>query len=211
MVNCNHVSSDSNTIIEKHTDSINVGKRGHNKLQIQQIKTDSSTTVEFSLFSKVNNEWIITQTHSNQKDPISSLDIQFQDFNNDGLIDFTYRNGITARGSNELRQLFIFSDSTQKMIELKNSTKYPNIRYNSELDCLDSYYVYNGSTTVFLKIQSDSLKIMTGFSSYNGIRTFFIQDKNGKTVTVFKDSIPKEDELIRYDNYVKIVKARKGI
>lgn len=97
---------------------------------------------------------------------------------------------IAARGANEVRRLFICDKATDTLVEIKNAESYPNMLYNKELNCVDAFLVYGGSSTVFLKIHGDSLKEIARVDAMDGITVREI-DKKGTEKIIFQDTSSK--------------------
>ena len=186
---------------EAFTDSTQVGTKGKFKLTVNQFRTDDSTYVEINLFEKRNKEWIIQQKLEYLKDGVTNCEPELNDFNNDGFNDLTFKSSVAARGANEIRKLLIFNPSKKKFILMKNSDHYPNLQYNELLNCVDAWLVYGGSSTVFLKIEKDSLREFAGVSLDNDNREIYIIDKKGKRKTVKKEIVKDLEVYTRYKNY----------
>ncbi len=56
-----------------------------------------------------------------------------------------------------MRSLFIYDKDTDQIVYIKNSGDYPNMRYNKKLDCIDAWLFTGSTTTVFLRLQGDTL------------------------------------------------------
>lgn len=190
------------TILEEaFTDSTQVGTKGKFKLTVNQFRTDDSTYVEINLFEKRNNKWITQQNLEYLKDGVTNCETELNDFNNDGFNDLTFKSSVAARGANEIRKLLIFNPSKKKFILMKNSDNYPNLQYNELLNCVDAWLVYGGSSTVFLKIEKDSLREFAGVSLDNDNREIYIIDKKGRRKTVKKEIVKDLEVYTRYKNY----------
>jgi len=186
---------------ETFTDSTHVGIKGKFKLTVDQFRSDDSTYVEIHLFEKRNNKWLIKQKLEYLKDGITNCDAELTDFNNDGFNDLTFQSSVAARGANEIRKLLIFDPSKKEFVLLKNSDHYPNLQYNELLNCVDAWMVYGGSSTVFLKIEKDSLREFAGVSLDNNNREIYIVDKKGKRKTLKKEFVKDLEVYTRYKNY----------
>lgn len=186
---------------EAFTDSTQVGTKGKFKLIVNQFRTDDSTYVEINLFEKRNNKWIIQQNLEYLKDGVTNCEPELKDFNNDGFNDLTFKSSVAARGANEIRKLLIFNPSKKEFVLMKNSDHYPNLQYNELLNCVDAWLVYGGSSTVFLKIEKDSLREFAGVSLDNNDREIYIVDKKGKHKTVKKEIVKDLEVYTRYKNY----------
>ena len=190
------------TIEERIIDSTNIGDKNKFKIDIQQIRySGDSVFIEYKLFEKKNEVWILKQLFRMQKDGITSLGLNILDFDNDGLNDVAIRSAVAARGANEIKTLFIFNKNKGESVLIRNSSHFPNLLYNKELDCLDAWLVYGGSSTVFLKIEIDSLREFAGVDLFDGLRTIYEIDKNGKRIILKKEKINEQDIYIRYKNY----------
>ncbi|UTN06132.1 hypothetical protein L0669_09490 [Flavobacterium bizetiae] len=190
------------TILEEaFTDSTQVGTKGKFKLTVNQFRTDDSTYVEINLFEKRNNKWITQQNLEYLKDGVTNCEPELNDFNNDGFNDLTFKSSVAARGANEIRKLLIFNPSKKEFVLMKNSDNYPNLQYNELLNCVDAWLVYGGSSTVFLKIEKDSLREFAGVSLDNDNREIYIIDKKGKRKTVKNEIVKNLEVYTRYKNY----------
>lgn len=195
-------SQESNDILdeERVIDSTSFGPSGQFKIDIRQVRySDSGPFVEFKFFEKRSSHWITKQTFKEEKDGITSLELILADFNNDGYNDMTFRSGVAARGANVIRTLFLFDKEPGELIKIKNSADYPNLLYNEELECLDAWLVYGGSSTVFLRIEGDSLKEFAGVELFDGIRKVYEVDDGGKQKILKEERIG--DMYTRYKNY----------
>lgn len=181
-------------------DSLNIAKKGEYKIILKQIRTIDSVYVEFQLFKKAKSKWEHLQYFRIKKDDVTGLEAEFSDFNNDSYNDLTFQRGVAARGANELRSLFIFDKEEERLIHIKNSNSYPNLRYNKELDCIDAWLVYGGSTTLFLKIDADTLREFAGVSLFHTMDVYTI-DINGKKKMLSQEPIKDSVVYRRYSNY----------
>ncbi|WP_430816592.1 XAC2610-related protein [Carboxylicivirga sp. RSCT41] len=188
------------SILEIITDSLRIAENGNYKISLKQIQATDGVFAEFDFFERNNSNWKHIQNFRMEKDAITDLSPEFLDYNNDGFNDLTFRNGVAARGSNELRSLFIFDKEKKELVYIKNSDSYPNIRYNAELNCIDAWLIYGGSTTLFLKIESDTLREFAGVSLFD-TREVFIIDKSGKREILSQELIKDSVVYRRYSNY----------
>ena len=53
--------------------------------------------------------------------------------------------------------MLIFQPKRNELLWIRNSEQYPNLDYNSKLHCLDALIFTGGLTTLFLKIEKDTL------------------------------------------------------
>lgn len=180
-------------------DSLTVGRKTKNKLEIQEIRNEQGCFVNFHFYSKQNNNWLLKNDLKIQKDPISSFAPKISDFNNDGFNDLTFVSSTAARGANEIRRLYIYDKNKDKFVFIKNSESYPNLLYNSELNCIDAFLVYAGCTTVFLNISGDSLREFASVQLFDGI-TVRLTNSEGKDEIIYQDST-KIEGYFRYKNF----------
>jgi hypothetical protein len=167
------------TIDESIIDSNNIGIKSQFKLDIRQIRNlEEGVYVVFNLYEKHEKDWVVRQTYSIRKDGLTNMDLMISDFNNDGFNDMTFQSAVAARTDNEIKSLFIFDKAAFEFKLIKNSSHYPNLRYNKELDCIDAWLIYGGSSTLFLKIDSDTLREFAGIDLYNYYLTVYQIDEH---------------------------------
>lgn len=187
-------------IIETFTDSLNIGDTGKNKVEIIKHRVLDNNYVIIKFYTNGPESWYVQNTYIYECNALMNLNPDIADFNNDGLKDLTFISGTAARGANEIRRLFIYSDRNKELVSIRNSENYPNMQYNKELDCIDAFLVHGGSSTIFLKIEGDSLKEFASVHNDNN-RTVYEVDKNGHQRVIKKDILNKEDIFMRYENY----------
>ena len=155
---------------EKFIDSLNVGLKGKTKVEIEKFRNNSSddnliilnfykqdSIWDFKKQKNIGNVWRQKNRFYFDKDGITGIDAEISDFNNDGYKDITYQSGIAARGGNIIKKLFIYDPKNKSFIHIKNSDDYPNLSFNSKLNCVNSLILTGSTTTLFLKIKKDSL------------------------------------------------------
>lgn len=196
------ISKDTVQLEDVFIDSLNIGRRKFNKIEVFKYRATDSNFVDIKFYIKQTGKWKLNQTIHFLKDGISGCDTKLSDFNNDRLNDMTIVSSVAARGANEVRRLFVYNKSVDKLIEMKNSENYPNMLYNKDLNCIDAFLVYSGSSTVFLKINGDSLKEFASVEAMDGItvREF---DKYGMEKIIFQDTTNKAD-YIRFKTYIPL-------
>ena len=199
-------------LIEKFVDSTKIGKAGFNKVIIENFRRndDEDNFVLVQFFEKVNvwkdlkktdkTRWKLIDRYYFDKDGVIGLSPRIHDFNNDGLNDFLYCSGIAARGSNEVNTLFIFSPKENKFYHIKNSQSYPNLFFNKELNCINSFVFTGSQTTVFLRLDKDSLKEFASVDFANSI-TIYENDKKGKSKLTGNFPITGFDSYTPFKNY----------
>ena len=144
---------------ELFTDFKRIGRPRHNKVEIRCFDRGSERFAEIKFYSRNRGgAWLQKQSFEFTKNDHLDCDPRIEDFNNDGLGDFTYQSAVAARGANEIRKLFIYDRKGDKLVYIQNSEDYPNLAYNKKLDCVDAWLVYGATTTVFLRIDGEMLK-----------------------------------------------------
>ncbi len=189
--------------IENFSDSLQIALKGNYKIEIEQQTIDTITKVRFSLFKKAEKSWIEKQHYALVKEVGFPLDVQIKDFNNDGYNDFTISYAAAGNGSNDIRELFVFSKQKEAFIEIKNSGNYSNLDYNEKLNCIYALGVYgSGTTTTFLRIKKDTLQEFAGVDYENESRraeSYWV--KNGKQVMIKSKKIESNDADMRFTNF----------
>lgn len=154
---------------EKFVDSLNAGAKGKTKVEFEKYKHTGNGDVFVSInFYKSKKKrvkgqktdvdtWVLTNSFKFDKDGITGLDVQISDFNNDGFNDVTYQSGIAGRGGNIVMTLFVYNPKNEDFIHIRNSDNYPNLSFNSKLNCINSLILTGSTTTAFLRIKKDSL------------------------------------------------------
>lgn len=191
--------NDSTELQEFFVDSINIGRKKLNKIEISKYIKGDSNYVIIKFYSKQADKWHLKNEIHFDKDGITGCDTKISDFNNDGFNDMTLISTLAARGANEVRRLYIYDKNKDDIIFIKNSENYPNIRYNKDLKCVDAFLVYGGCSTVFLNISGDSLKEFASVTLYEGL-TVRVYDKNGKEKIIQRDTTIDE-AYTRYKNF----------
>ncbi|MGD9564111.1 MAG: hypothetical protein AB7F88_15130 [Pyrinomonadaceae bacterium] len=154
------------TRTEFFTDDKRIGRRGKNKIEIRCYSRGNERFAEIKFYTRTEYDaWLEWQSFKFDKDGVTDCNPIVEDFNNDGLNDFTYESAVAARGANEVRKLFIYDERQDELIYIKNSEEYPNLAYNKKLRCIDSFMVHGATSTVFLRIEGDTLKEFASVST----------------------------------------------
>ena len=186
--------------LEEHVvDSTTIGRKGLNKVIVDLFRNGDSSYVELFFGRRYNDEWAQVQQFHFLKDGIYGLEIEFPDLNNDGFSDITIKCGVPARSANEIRRAYVYDPRGDSLIYLVNSSHYPNMLYNDELDLIDAFLVYGGSSTVFLKIRGDSLMEVARVDLFDGLTVVEI-DEAGTERVLLKDTT-REAGYVRYKTY----------
>lgn len=199
------ISSDTE-IIELFIDSLNIGEKGKAKIELIKHRVFDDIYVIVKFYTKGPKFWYHQNTYLFEGTLINEFESNISDFNNDKFNDITFISGIAARGANEVRRLFIYDDHKKKLVSIENSEDYPNMLYNKELDCIDAFLVHGGSSTVFARIEGDSLKEFASVHNDN-YRSVYEIDEFGKERLLQKDTIENSENIyMRYVNYKPLKK-----
>lgn len=200
-INNSKTSADSIIIIEYFVDSVSIGHKDKNKVEITNYQVKDSNYVEINFYSLLENKhWKLKQTFNFEKDGFTSCDPLISDFNNDNFNDFTYISTRAARMSNEVRRLFIYDYTKDEIILIKNSEEYPNMLYNKELNCIDAFLIHGGTSTIFLKLVGDSLNEFASVHN-SDYRVIYKTDSTGNRTLIKKKKINNRGVWVRYKNY----------
>lgn len=200
-INNTKTNTDSVIRVEYFVDSVRIGQRDKNKIEITNYQVNDSNYVVINFYSLFENKhWKLKQTFNFGKDGFTGCDPLISDFNNDNFNDFTYISASAARMSNEVRKLFIYDSLKDELILIKNSEDYPNMLYNKELNCIDSFLIHGGTSTIFLKIIGDSLNEFASVHN-NDFRIIYKTDNAGNRTLIKKKKTNGRGIWIRYKNY----------
>lgn len=200
--------AEQDSIIEIFIDSTTIGNKGKNKLTAIAKGNPDSTYILIDFYSKKNNEWVLKNHYEYMISRITGIDPFIADYNNDGFKDFNYSAGIAARGSNNIRRLFVYNPTTDSLMLIKNSTNYPNMVYNETLDCIDVLIFTGSFSQSFLRIEEDTLFEFADIY-YNGRNIIVSEfDESGNETVILNDSISAEEFQygMRYKNYKPLIK-----
>lgn len=143
--------------LEVFSDSLLFGQKKKNKITITKISNQDSTFTTVQLFTKKGLNWEVNDEICISSSAIPNLDVSISDFNADGFPDLLFTSGESARGANVVQTLMLYEPKKQKLRWIKNSELFPNLMYNKELKCVDALIFTGGLTTVFLRLEKDSL------------------------------------------------------
>ena len=147
------------TVLREHfTDSLHVGRKRHNKVEVSQYSKGDSISVVIQFYAKVGKRWLRKQQIRFRKYDNIDAEPKIDDLNHDGCGDLTCISLEAARGANEVRRLYIYNKEKDRLVYIVNSEKYPNMQYNPYLNCIDAWLVYGGCSTVFLRVYGDRLR-----------------------------------------------------
>ncbi|OOQ57962.1 XAC2610-related protein [Mucilaginibacter pedocola] len=187
------------SLIESFTDSTHIGRKKHNKFELKRYALGDSIYVVIRFWCKQNNKWSARNEFRFPKNMGGGCNPQISDFNNDGLKDVTYISNEAARGANEVRTLFIYDNKNDRLIHIKNSERFPNMEYNSTLNCIDALLFSGCTATVFAKLEADSLRTFASVEQCDSIRVC-TYNKNGIEKRILTK--PAEPDVIsRFRNY----------
>ena len=187
------------TRTEYFTDDHQIGRRGKNKIEIRCYSRGDQRFTELKFYARTDyGAWLEMQSFKFEKDGLTDCDPVIEDFNNDGFKDFTYQSDVAARGANEIRKLFIYDKELDELVYIKNSENYPNLAYNRKLRCVDAFLVYGATSTVFLRIEGDTLREFASVETGTE-RIVTVTDKNGKQRVVHSEKMNPDnfEEIFR--------------
>lgn len=209
------------TSVEKFVDSLNIAEKGKIKVEIENFRNnDKENNLIIVNFYKqdsiwnykkqknVGNIWRRIDRFYFDKDGVTGIDAEILDFNNDGFKDITYQSGIAARGGNVIKTLFIYQPKEKRFIHVKNSDSFPNIFYNHNLNCINSFVFTGSTTTVFTKLENDSLKEFASVDFAKKI-TIYKNGIDGKSKMINEISTVGYDAFIPFKNYNPLVQYKK--
>lgn len=195
-------------IIETFVDSLQIGKKGENKIELIKHRVLDDNYVVVKFYNKAPNRWYLQNTYIYECNALMDLEPNIADFNNDNFNDITFISLQAARSANEVRRLFVYDDDKRDLVSIKNSEDYPNLRYNQELNCIDAFLIYGGSSTVFARIKGDSL-IQFAAVHNDSYRTVYEIDEHGQERLLSKDKVAPENVYVRYVNYKPLKEYRE--
>jgi len=187
------------TRIEYFSDDRRIGRRGKDRIELRCFNNSTGRFAELKFYTRSEyGSWFEVQSFKFEKDGVTDCDPIIEDFNNDGLKDFTYQSMVAARGSNEVRKLFIFDKEQDALVYIKDSENYPNLSYNKKLNCVDSFIVTGSTETVFLRIEGDTLKEFASVST-GSERVVTVTRKDGTRVILRREEMDPDnfDEVYR--------------
>ncbi|UEG51619.1 hypothetical protein LLH06_11625 [Mucilaginibacter daejeonensis] len=195
-------SNDQPKLMERFADSLHIGRKGKAKVEINKYRLADSTYVTVKFFIRKGSAWSLRNDLSYPCDAPGGLETQLSDFNNDRLNDLTFVSAASAKGANEVRRLFIYNDKRQQLIPIINSQDYPNMLYNKQLNCIDAYLVYGGSSTVFARLQGNRLSTFARVDNMDNYSKVYVISPSGRERLIRKDKLNDPDDAnIRYVNY----------
>lgn len=166
--------------LEVFVDSTSFGVKGKTKIELRRIDTDTSSTIHLRLFTKQLKKWNQFDEFVIPNNALMAMQPEIEDFNGDGYYDVLFTTGTAARGVNDIQTLVIFDPKRTKLIWVKNSESFPNMRYNVKLHCIDAWSVYGGEMTHFLRLKGDSLVEFASVEHYDHRIIAEVIDSKGK-------------------------------
>ena len=93
-------------ILEEHfADSLHIGRRQHNKVDVSSYSRGDSDYTIIKFYSKTGKSWSLTQRIRLNKNDALPAYPKIDDLNHDGYGDLTCISMQAARGANEVRRL----------------------------------------------------------------------------------------------------------
>lgn len=194
-------------VLESHSNRSIVGTPGRNKIEIEVVKNGAwrgyhPTNLGLVRFYSLrrDGEWELRQTFAIDDDAIEGADPKYEDFNNDGLRDTTFISGQAARGANVRRTLLIYDKTSDNLVHVGNSADYPNLEYDRTLKCITSWMFSGSTTTVFLRLQGDTLQAFASVDEADYITVTKISP-NGDRMVISRTKNRHPDDFIRYSTF----------
>ncbi len=189
------------TRIESFSDDRRIGRRGKNKIELRCFSNSAGRFAELKFYSRTEyGSWLEVQSFKFQKDGVTDCSPIIEDFNNDGLKDFTYESNVAARGANEIRTLLIYNPKKDELIHIKNSAEYPNLAYNKKLNCIDAWLFHGATTTVFLRQEGDMLREFASVDT-GAERVVTITRRSSKRVIIRRQPMHEDEVYTRYSTF----------
>jgi len=195
--------TDTTGLEEHFIDSVHIGRARHNKVEVLQYHFgDDSIYSEVRFYSRVGKRWLLRQQFRWRKYRDLGCEPQLRDFNHDGKKDLTCISRDAARGANEMRRLYLYDERKDLLVYIRNSDEYPNLQYNPYLHCIDSWAVYGGVCTHFLRVRGNLLREFANVEVYDGVVTVSEMDARGKERVIRRFKTKNRDlDFARFSNY----------
>lgn len=191
--------------LEEHfVDSLHVGRKHHNKVEVTQYSQGDSIYVIIHFYVRIGKEWSLKQQIRFRKYDAIDCEPKIDDLTHDGYGDLTCISLQAARGANEVRRLYVYNKKKDRLVYIKNSERYPNMEYNSYLNCIEAWLVYGGCSTVFLRVHGDRLHEFAWVETIDGYVTAYERDSQGKD-KVIKRMKAEKGEFLRYKSYKPLI------
>ncbi|MFA7325112.1 MAG: hypothetical protein WC121_00465 [Candidatus Kapaibacterium sp.] len=189
-------------IFESFVDSISINQNLSFKVEFLRygLKPDKDHWVKIIFLKKEINYWEEVFRFESERNQTHINFPKLEDFNSDGFLDFSYVPFLAAKGANELRELFVFDSVSNNFIHIKNSSDYPNLKYNVEFDNYTGWAFHGGTTQYFLSLEVDTLIELASIDINGFERGLTIYDRNGEVSFSKFDSI-QEEGFPFYKNY----------
>lgn len=191
-------------VVETFKDSLQVGVPGENKLVATQYEQYGKTFMRIELFSGETGAWKQSSDIIFEKDPVTLIDGTLIDLNRDGYNDFMAQSDLAARGSNAVRNAYLYDPSGGSLKMIRNSKQYPNLRISEPLDCVTSLMFHGCSSQAFLRVEGDSLKPFAWIYLSESLKVFEVNDAGEETILRY-DSVSPYDCYNYFETYNPLV------
>ena len=190
-------------IIHSFSEETKIGVPTKNKIEILEIAQPEFNEAKINFYALSDQKnWQLIQTCSFEIAKATGLRTFVKDYNGDGLNDFAYEYALAGRGANQLQRLFIYDKVKKELVFVKDSEKYPNLKYNKRTKSLTAQRFYGGTTlTEFLRLENNSLKLFASVESSGNVRSVFVIDEKGEKKLLRKYKIKGFEYLERFKNY----------
>jgi hypothetical protein len=182
-------------VIETFVDSTNIGKKTFDKVEITLLQRhlnepelesgNRHAIVKF--YVKQENHWVL-KNHFDVACQTNGLVCDVNDINNDTFNDVTFEAFLPGNGANSDCQVLLYDNVNDRLVNIKNSARYPNMYYSKEVGCLCSHAVYGGCTTYFLRLEADTLRSFAEADWEDNELTVSLVSKNGNRKVIKHDT-----------------------
>lgn len=187
--------------VQRFSDSQTFVKAGRYKINVVQKNSAEFSTVYFKMYKKSKSSWIKIQDGNFRKESSFRLTVDTsEDLNNDGYGDLKISYAQAGRGSNSIEKVLMFDPRKQQLVEILNSQGYPNLHYNPDRNCLNSYAFYGGTSTYFLKIKKNRLEEY-GRVDYSNDTVQSFKIINGKEILLQKRFYKSTDAAVFFSDF----------
>ena len=190
---------------ETFTDSSHIGLKEQTMIKLLRVNYSDSSKIYLKFFRKNHEKWNLSDEKSVITTSIMKMNPIFKDFNNDGFNDIIIETATSGRGGNEIQTLYLFQPKTFQLKWIKNSEDFPNLEYNSELNCVNSWVLTGGVTTFFLKIKKDSLIEFAEVDQRDGRIIVSSINKNGQKKEIQNIEDKGFSDFAKFRNYIPLL------
>jgi len=195
-------------LVESFSNGSEIARRGQNKIEIDilekpgvDLASRPNQVAVVRFYAKDQSEsWVLRQKLEIESHSLAESDPEIKDFNDDGMRDITFRSNTAARGANDVRTLLIYDFKNDLLVHIKNSEDYPNLQYNNTLNCIDAWMFHGATTTVFLRLDGDTLKEFASVDT-GSERVVTVTQADGLKRVIREEKMDEADVYTRYRTF----------